>query len=274
MKKFFVCMSVVALMVAGSNLSAQEAEVIPEAQASASDGIAVEQAEEALPVADGQPITSEVIDDGAVVAGGIVTDGQPIQAFDSCCDCCCEESSFVQPVVFNQPIVSSQPILPQNFISEAIPATFNAEPIAAPIVEPIAAAGCSSCSGAVAEIAPAPVATLAPVATIAAPPVVEAPVVTQNFTPAPAPVQTFTPVPAVTQTFALAPAPTQTFAPAPAPTQTFTSAPVTACAVQATAPAQCCQPTRSTRLFRQRGLLSRLRGTAISTAIDDDNLEF
>ena len=262
MKKFFVCMSVVALMVSGSTLRAQEAEVIPEAQASSSDGVAVEQAEEALPVADGQPIASEVINDGAVVAGGIVTDGQPIQAFDSCCDCCCEESSFVQPVVFNQPIVSSQPILPQNFVSEAIPATFNAEPIAAPIVEPIAAAGCSSCSGAVAEIAPAPVATLAPVATIAAPPVVEAPpVVTQNFTPAPAPVQTFTPAPAVTQTFALA----------PAPTQTFTSAPVTACAVQATAPAQCCQPTRSTRLFRQRGLLSRLRGTAISTAIDDDN---
>jgi len=259
-------MSVVALMVSGSTLRAQEAEVIPEAQASSSDGVAVEQAEEALPVADGQPIASEVINDGAVVAGGIVTDGQPIQAFDSgsCCDCCCEESSFVEPVTFNQPIVSSQPILPQNFISEAIPATFNAEPIPA--------TGCSSCSGAVAEIAPAPVEIFAPMATsFAAPPVAQAPVVTQALIPAPAPTQTFAPAPVVTQTFASAPAPTQTFTPAPAPTQTFTSAPVTACAVQASVPAQCCQPARSTRLFRQRGLLSRLRGTAISTAIDDDN---
>ena len=133
-------------------------------------------------------------------------------------------------------------ILPESITSEAIPATFTTAPVAAE---------CSSCSGAVAEFAPAPVETFAPVTTSFA-----APVVTQ--------------APAVTQTFASAPAVTQTFAPAPAPAQTFVSAPVTACAVQATAPAECCQPNRATRLFRQRGLFSRLRGTAISTAIDDN----
>ena len=130
MKKFLVCMFAVALMATGSTLRAQEVEATPEAQPVAevqvSDGIAVEQAEVASPIADAQPIASEVIYDAGVVAGGIVIDGQPIQAFDSssCCDCSCEESSFVQPVVFNQPIFSPQTILPESTTSEAIPATF------------------------------------------------------------------------------------------------------------------------------------------------------
>ena len=256
MKKFFVCMFAVSLLATGSTLSAQEVEPTPEAQAvepvaevQVSDGIVVEQDESALPVADGQPIASDVIYDTGVVAGGIVAEGQPIQAFDSsCCNCSCEESSFVQPVVFNQPIIAPQVILPESITSEAIPATFTTAPVAAE---------CSSCSGAVAEFAPAPVETFAPVTTsFAAPVVTQAPAVTQTFAPAPAPAQTFTSAPA------------QTFTSAPA--QTFVSAPVTACAVQATAPAECCQPNRATRLFRQRGLFSRLRGTAISTAIDDN----
>ena len=248
MKKFFVCMFAVSLLATGSTLSAQEVEPTPEAQAvepvaevQVSDGIVVEQDESALPVADGQPIASDVIYDTGVIAGGIVAEGQPIQAFDSsCCNCSCEESSFVQPVVFNQPIIAPQVILPESITSEAIPATFTTAPVAAE---------CSSCSGAVAEFAPAPVETFAPVTTsFAAPVVTQAPAVTQTFAPAPAPAQTFT----------------------SAPAQTFVSAPVTACAVQATAPAECCQPNRATRLFRQRGLFSRLRGTAISTAIDDN----
>ena len=261
MKKFLVCMFAVALMATGSTLRAQEVEATPEAQPVAevqsSDGIAVEQAEVASPIADAQPIASDVIYDAGVVAGGIVTDGQPIQAFDSslCCDCSCEESLFVQPVVFNKEIISPQEILPESTTSEAIPATFTAAPIAAQ---------CSSCSGTVTEFTPAPVETFAPVATSFA-----APVVTETF--APAPTQTFASAPAVTQTFASIPAPTQTFTSAPAPAQTFVSAPVNACAVQATAPCECCQPSRGARLFRQRGILSRLRGTAISSAIDDNN---
>ena len=246
MKKFFVCMFVVALMVTSSTLRAQEAEPTPEAEVV--EPVAetvVEQAESVLPVADAQPIASGVIFDSGVVAGGIVPDGQAIQAFDSsccnsCCNSCCEESPFVQPVVFNQPVISSQPILPESFTSEPIPATFTFSP------QPIAAE-CSSCSGAVA-----------------------------NFAPAPAPVETFAPVatsfatPTVTQTFASVPAPAQTFTSAPAPAQTFVSAPVRPC-VQATAPAACCQPTRSNRLFRQRGMFSRLRNSAISSAISNDN---
>ena len=122
MKKFFVCMFAVSLLATGSTLSAQEVEPTPEAQAvepvaevQDSDGIVVEQDESALPVADGQPIASDVIYDTGVVAGGIVAEGQPIQAFDSsCCNCSCEESSFVQPVVFNQPIIAPQVILPES----------------------------------------------------------------------------------------------------------------------------------------------------------------
>ena len=271
MKKFLVCMFAVALMATGSTLRAQEVEPTPDAQAvepvaeaQVSDGIVVEQAEVASPVADGQPIASDVIYDAGVVANGIVADGQPIQAFDSssCCNSCCEGSSFVQPVVFNQPIIAPQTILPESITSEALPATFTAAPIAAE---------CSSCSGAVADFTPAPVETFAPVATSFAAPVVTAPVVTQTFAPDLAPTQTFASAPAATQTFASIPAPAQTFTSAPAPTQTFVSAPVTACAVQATAPAACCQPNRATRLFRQRGLFSRLRGSAISAAIDDNN---
>ena len=271
MKKFFVCMFAVSLLATGSTLSAQEVEPTPDAQAvepvaeaQVSDGIVVEQDASALPVADGQPIASDVIYDAGVVANGIVADGQPIQAFDSssCCNSCCEGSSFVQPVVFNQPIIAPQTILPESITSEALPATFTAAPIAAE---------CSSCSGAVADFTPAPVETFAPVATSFAAPVVTAPVVTQTFAPDLAPTQTFASAPAATQTFASIPAPAQTFTSAPAPTQTFVSAPVTACAVQATAPAACCQPNRATRLFRQRGLFSRLRGSAISAAIDDNN---
>ena len=252
MKKFFVCMFVVALMVTSSTLRAQEVEPTPDAQAV--EPVAetvVEQAESVLPVADAQPIASGVIFDSGVVAGGIVPDGQAIQAFDSsCCNSCCEESPFVQPVVFNQPVISSQPILPESFTSEPIPATFTFSP------QPIAAE-CSSCSGAVANFAPAPapVETFAPVATSFATPTVT---------------QTFASVPAPAQTFASVSAPAQTFTSAPAPAQTFVSAPVRPC-VQATAPAACCQPTRSNRLFRQRGMFSRLRNSAISSAISNDN---
>ena len=182
--------------------------------------IVEEQAEGTLPVAETEPVASEVIYDAGVVAGGIITDGQPIQAFDSssCCNSCCEESSFVQPVVFNQPIISSQPIVPEI---APIQATFDSQPIA--------------------NLAPAPVETFAPVATSI-------------------------PAPTVTQAFTSAPAPTQTFVWAP-----VASAGCSACGVQAAAPVACgncdCQTSRR---FLQRGLFSRLRGAAISSAINDN----
>jgi len=140
MKKFYVCMFVVALMATSTTLRAQEAEIAVEAQAVepvadvqeiVTDAVVEEQAEGTLPVAQTEPVASEVIYDEGFVAGVIATDGQPIQAFDSsgCCNSCCGESSIVQPVVYNQPIISRQPIVPESIAIPAVSATTTAEPI-------------------------------------------------------------------------------------------------------------------------------------------------
>lgn len=246
MKKSFVGIFVMALMVVSSTLTAQEAEVTLEAQAvetvtavveadapaeavaptavdaqeSVSDGVVSEEVAVPLPVADA-PVASGVIYDAGIVTEGVAVGGgccgQPVQA----CGSCCGQVSPVQPVVFNQPIFaqssSSQPIpaSTDSIVNPApAPAAFSAEPVTS---------GCSSCNGgAVVNYAPAPVATS-----------FETPVVSDSFVSAP-----------------------------------VESVGCSSCGVQVAPACDSCQNSR--RIFNRRGIFTRLRNSAITSAIDDN----
>ena len=169
MKKLFVSMLAMAMMVTSSTLNAQDeaeaqavetvaaaTETVPseegtavvEAQEVVSEGVAV--AEVPLPVAEG------VIYDAGVFTGGFVS-----------ADCGCGP---IQPIGFNQPIIAqssfSQPI-PSSAVSIVNPAQAPVS-VSVPVSSPAPLAtftsapvtsGCSSCNGGVVEYAPAPLAT-------------------------------------------------------------------------------------------------------------------
>ena len=269
MRKVFTSICVMALMVASSAF-AQEAEKALEAQAAETVEAVVAEAsapaEEVAPaVADAQesvsdgvaleatplPVAADVIyDTGVVFGGGCSGCQQPVvEAFvpSSCCNSCCGEASFVQPVVFNQPVFQ------ESVISQSVPAIqasaasiVNPAPVpAAPVYSQPVTAGCSSCSG-------GGVVNYAPTAVTTSP-------VTTTFSPAPV---TAAPV-----------------------TSSYVSAPVassgcSACAQSAPVATDCCcqQSGGLFRsgggLFRSGGLMggritSRFRNAAIAEAIDN-----
>ena len=278
MKKSFVGIFVMALMVVSSTLTAQEAEVTLEAQAvetvtavveadapaeavaptavdaqeSVSDGVVSEEVAVPLPVADA-PVASGVIYDAGIVTEGVAVGGgccgQPVQA----CGSCCGQVSPVQPVVFNQPIFQE--------------------------AQPVVVSGCSSCSGSV-------VSAVQPV-------VFNQPIFAQSSSSQPIPASTdsiVNPAPAPAAFSAepvtsgcsscnggavvnYAPAPVATSFETPVVSDSFVSAPVesvgcSSCGVQVAPACDSCQNSR--RIFNRRGIFTRLRNSAITSAIDDN----
>jgi len=233
MKKVFTSFCVMALLVTGSAL-AQEAEKALEAQAVEAVEAVEAVAAEATPVEEVTPAVADVIyGSGVVLGGGCVGCEQPVQSFVP--SSCCGETSFVQPVAF------SQPVFQESVISQSVPASVT--PIVTPAPSPVvyaqtATPGCSSCNGG-ATVGYPVATTYAPVPGSAAP-------VTSGYVPAP-----------------------------------VVSSGCSACAEAAPVAGNNCCEQSSGRLFgSRRGLFrsggfmqgriaSRLRGAAISEALDN-----
>lgn len=285
MKKLFVSMFALTMMVTSSALNAQdeaanlevqaaetvaaaaekteEGSAVVEAQEAVSDGVAevplpvadVTPVAEGMPVADAMPVVEGmavegVIYDAGVFNGGFVAAGgccEPIQT----CGCCCDQTSFVEPVVYNQPIFN-QPVFAQSSSSQPIPSSavsiVNPAPAPAPVSVSVPApvsspaplatftsapvtSGCSSCSGGVVDYASAPMATS-----------FESPIVSEGFVSAPVASEGFVSAPAG-------------------------SVGCSSCGVSA-APVVC-DPCQNSRRFR-RGIFTRFRNAAITSAINDN----
>ncbi len=173
MKKVFFSLVVAASMVTSSAVVAQEAEekldaqaaetveavvdasspaeevapvaVAVDAQESVSDGVALDQP--GVPMAPA--VGSEVMVDAGVISGGGFVDAGYGQAFvpSSCCNSCCGDASFVQPVVFNQPVFQDTTAQAVPAIQASTTSIVTAAPAPAAVYSQSATPGCGSCSG-------------------------------------------------------------------------------------------------------------------------------